>query len=143
MDENQIPNPGASGPPPRPERPWQEEQQAISDIDRKISRLEGLPRAPAPERTPSGGGSKRWAGVPVVLAVVFGARLLFGLARTHDSPRYEPPRQYIKPVYVEPDRDKKVDDILRDLREREQNKPPVDVHPRPEERKKPVGPPDP
>jgi len=143
MDENQIPNPGPTGPPPRPERPWQEEHQAISDIDQKISRMEGLPRAPAPERPPSSGGSKRWAGVPVVLAVIFGARMLFGLARTHDSPRYDPPPQYIKPVYVDPDQNKKIEDILRDVREREQNKAPVDARPQPEVPKKPVGPPDP
>src|SRR5437016_5675428 len=98
MDENQVPEPQRAGPPPRPERPWQEEQQAISDIDQKIARLEGLPQAPAPERPPSGGGSKRWAGIPIVLAVIFGSRLLFGLSRDHDSPRYEPSPQYLKPV---------------------------------------------
>jgi len=143
MDENRIPDPKPAGPPPRPERPWQEEQQAISDIDQKISRLEGLPQAPAPARPPSGGGSKRWAGVPVVLAVVFGARLLFGLSRTHDSLHYEPPPQYLKPVYVDPDQNKGIEEILRDVREREQNNVQLDVRPKPEERQKPVGPPEP
>jgi len=144
MDENS--NPNAAGPPPRPERPWQEEQQAISDIDQKIARLEGLPQAPAPVPPPSsgGGGSKRWAGVPVVLAVVFGMRLLFGFSRTHDSPRYEPPPQYPSPVIrVDPDQNQRMDDILRDLREREQNNVQMDVHPQPAERQKPVGPPEP
>jgi hypothetical protein len=148
MDENQIPNPAPPGPPPRPERPWQEEHQAISDIDQKISRLEGLPRAPAPERPPSGGGSKRWAGVPVVLAVVFGSRLLFGLSRTHDSPRYEPPPPHINPaIHVEPVQNKGIpvqnqgiEEIIRDKRERERNN--RQVPPQPFERPEPVGPPE-
>ena len=144
MDENQSPDPKPAGPPPRPERPWQEEQQAISDIDQKIARLEGLPQAPAPERPPSGGGSKRWAGVPVVLAVVFGSRLLFGLSRTIDSPHDDPPPQYRNPAQrVEPVQNQRIEEILRDLREPEQNNVPADVHPQPAERKKPVGPPEP
>ena len=148
MDENRIPDPNATGPPPRPERPWQEEQQAISDIDQKISRLEGLPQAPAPVPPPEssgGGGSKRWAGIPVVLAVLFGVRLLSGLSRTHDSPSYQySPTQTVNPaIHVEPDQNKRIEEILRDLREREQNNVRVDVHPQPEEPKKPVGPPEP
>src|SRR5260370_5930862 len=100
MDENQSADPNPAGPPPRPERPWQEEQQTISDIDQKISRLEGLPQAPAPVPPPEssgGGGSKRWARVPVVFAVGFGIRLLFGLSPTPHSPPYEPPPPYPSP----------------------------------------------
>jgi hypothetical protein len=149
MDENQSPDPNPASPPPRPERPWQEEQRAISDIDQKISRLEGLPQAPAPVRPPEssgGGGSKRWAGVPIALAAVFGMRLLFGLSRHHDSTSYQySPPPTVKPIIRDdPIRKQEIDEILRDLRQKEQNNMPGELPPPSrDERKKPVGPPEP
>jgi hypothetical protein len=159
MEENNYPTGGSDNPPPRPEVPWQEEQQALSDIDRKINRLGGSPSPPPAAR--GGGGSGRWAGIPVVIVIVIGMRVAFGLMSTNRSTDHTPPPRYQTPVILQgKDWQPRIDEMVREAKQRENPKqdlrfqddphdvrqPPLNAtqkEPRPVSRNDHVGPPEP
>jgi hypothetical protein len=160
MEENRNPTGGSDNPPPRLERPWQEEQRALSDIDQKINRLGGS-QPPGRGSGGRGSGSGRWGGIGVVLLIGFGIRVLFGLMRASHSTDYTPPPQHYAPVKLDDhDWQPRIDEMMRDAQQRENRKrdlridnDPLDVRqpplkatqrdPRPLPRKDQVGPPEP